>query len=1054
MHPISQELRQVIDEQYRVDIFADVKMEIELNGYYDYELNFPESVDHRMFTDDSVMRSRRPAGGLPKLVADSGRVRSTEIDAAEFNGSLIYNKNKIWYRTPGIESKYKYFRTKSLSSEDSVNGSFPFESPQVFEVSYSQPVNLNKLVVGFEYANSLPDFVRIELFQNDEWQDLGEFSPSSLGAVVLFYDGFWSDQEVVPEGFTSCRGIRVTVESLDTASEAVELIQISPRLLFDVSDRVVDYSLNRIRDQVELDKPLGLSGSATSSLTLENTDGFFNNENEESPMSGLVDVNIKFIIQDSVDVNGQFETIPQIFGYVNSWNFDGQGQITVDLSDYSKFFQSEKLDNSFYQREDIRFVIVDIIERAGIVDYEIRYATTDAFTRIPYIFFDKELSIWQILQDIAIAEQAVFYFDENGTFIWESRDYLWQKTDLNLELIGSAKEEKLSNIVSYSYSHQTVANVARVFFTPHDLLRFGDELSNNFLWELDEDTVLISFPLADDIYSNTQYIEVTEDVFTTLPEEGIVNVEAEFIRYAKERPEGFDGEDPVGFVLYITERGVYDSKEKDHFTGANEDYWKFETYWRGTRPFDFSEEDFFPQEAVFERDGRGGVSYVENSKLVIKSTRRQSENYAQYISNSENEQFDVYGCNLQFPLSIARDDTPFYDGDGIAGIVFNTKSDEQFPYQGYYVELVSSEYAAQAENAQREVRILKRIADESDPVLLAGFFDSDLELGIDEVQEIFGTNLLVFPGKDYKIDVVLDKGTVIVEDVERVRLTINVIVNGTRIFSYTDIESEDNPVYTDGSWGVYARSNTEVEFEYAFAVQRDDFSELSRAEISTRDVITGGYTSNLLEEFLRRHNLTRSEVFFDDFGAFAREVREFDFNHDIAPAVSTNLFVSNDTETYLIYYNRDQFSSEFAIGNRTRKPVVLAGDDVLRELSATMAIYGVPIEDKEQDEEEFRDDKSVWRRGELEVAVESKWIQTKEQARRIGEWIVQRWGRGLEFVNVEIAIDPSLQLGDLVSIDMPENDLYGDTNRFHVISIDKVIGSAPSQNMLLRRVEF
>ena len=1322
MQPTSESLRQAIEEQYRLSIFADVKMEIEVNGYYDYELNFPESVDSTMFTDDSVMRSRRPFGGLPKLIAGSGKVQSTEIDAEDIDGTLIYKKSKVWYRTPGVESKYKYFRTDDLSANTDGEDGFAFEQPQVFEATYDELIDLNKLVIGFEYANSLPVFIRIELFQNEEWQSIGEFVPNDLGAVVVFYDGFWTEQEVVSNTFTSCGGIRITVEEMDAPSEAVELIQVSPRLIFDLSDRVVDYSLNRLRDQVELDKPLGVSSASTSSLTLENTDGFFNNENEDSPLYGLIDVNVKFIIQDSIDVNGEFQKIPQIIGYANSWDFDAQGQLSVDLSDYSKFFQSEKLDNSFYQRQDIRFVIADLVERAGIVEYEIRYAPSDAFNRIPYIFFDKELSIWQTLQDVALAEQAVFYFDESGIFIWESRDYLWQKNQVDLELIGNIKDDKLPNIVSYSYSHQTVANVARVFFTPTDLLKFGEELSNNFLWELDEETVLISFPLISDVEDESQYIEVIEDVFITLPDEGVLNVEAEFIRYSKERPENFDGEDDPQNVLYITERGVYNSTKTEHYTGTNEDYWKFETYGWGrvvaaggevddiVDPVDGREyrvhtftdvgtSDFvvtkggqveylvvaggggggsarfgsdsaggggaggvltgvltvgrgsltvavgaggaggllsadaggvnggnsvfgsvtaigggggggvstgalviadakpggsgggafqngvggagtegqgfaggvgfsgppplsrgggggggateqggdsqfdpavvggkggdglvstitgssltvgggggggarsgtagaggaggggagsiggagfdatvntggggggaggdgttggdggaggsgiviirYPLLGNVEAEGAGGFSYIEKSKLTIDSTRRDRRSYAQFISVSEQESFDVYGTQIRFPMSETDNFEPTYNGDGIAGIVFNAKSNEFYPYQGYYVELVSSEYAKSSDENKREVRILKISEPLADPVLLAGYFDADIDLDIDEVQEIFGAELLVFPGKDYKIEIILDRGKVLVESIERNKLTINVVVNGTRIFSYTDVESDENPVYTEGSWGVYARGNTEVNFEYVFAVDRKgDAARLSRSQIAIRDVITGGFNDNVLEEFLREHNALRNEFFFDDFGAFAREVREFDVNHDIAPAVSTNLFVSNDTETYLVYYRRNQFSSDFAIGNRTRGPVVLSGDDVRKELSATMAVYGVPIEDKEQDEEEFRDDKSVWRRGESEVSVESRWIQTKAQARRIGEWIVERWGRGVEFVSIETTVDPRLQLGDVVSIDMPENDLYGDTNRFHVISIDKSVGSTPSQNMLLRRVEF
>ena len=1051
MLEVLESTRKIIEEDTSKQIFADVKMEIELNGYTDHTLSFPESVEPNMFTPESVMLPRRPAGGLPKMLAGSGRTLSTSVEA------LVYSKDKIWYRTPTKDSKYKYFRTKSVSGAGDGEDGFSFENPQEFTVEYSETIRPNHIVIGFEYANSLPVDVNVELYIDEEWVEIGQYTPSDKGLIEIYYDGSWIEGRETSEDFVGFSKIRITVDRMDSPGSAVELIQISPRLFLDITNRIIDATLAYSRESVELGSPMGVSSANVAALEIENTDGFFDNENQDSPLAGLIDVNVKFIVEALVGQGDDFEKIPQMIVYVNSWQYQSEGRISAESSDFSKILQTQRLDNAFYQNKDIRFVVVDILERAGVVDYEVRYSELDSFNRIPYIYFDSDSTVWQVLQQIAVAEQAIFYFDESGTFVWESRDYSWEDSAADTVLSGRARGDILPNLSSYSYSHQTVANVARVYYVPTDLLRYGEELNTNFLWELDEETALVATPVLGDIDDDSQFIVINQDDYELFPEEGIVNIDAEFIKFSKSRSEDLngaveiDGEEPEN-VLYITERGLFNSKKVKHFTELDEDYWKFETYWPGVSEDFFGEEEFVYLNPTFESEGPGGFSYIEKSKLIIDSTRRDRRSYAQFVSVSEQESFDVYGTQIRFPMSETENFEPTYNGDGIAGIVFNAKSDEVYPYQGYYVELVSSQYAKSSDENKREVRILKISEQLSDPVLLAGYFDADTDLDINQVEEIFGAELLVFPGADYKLEVILEKNIVIVDGQEKNSLTINALVNGRRILSYTDLESDDNQVYMDGSWGVYARSNTEVQFEYVYAIDRlGDNTKVLGSQTAIRDRVRGGFIDNTLESFITEFNSLRNEFIFEDFGAWAREVKEFDVKHDIFPAISTNLFISNDNDTYLVYYQRDQFSSKFAIGNRTRDFVFLSGDDPRTQTRMTVAAYGVPIEEKEQNENEKRDEASILRRGELDVLVDSRWIQTKAQSNRIAEWIVSRWGTPVEFVTVDSVLDPRIQLGDIVSIDVPENNLYKETNKFRVINIQKTIGSQHSLSLTLRR---
>lgn len=1377
MLQVSESIREALDSSVSYSIFSKVVLEAELNGYVDYSISFPESVEPNLFPDQDVLKVRRPEGGLPKLIAGEGRISDITID------SECFSKDRSWYRVPSKDSKYKYFRSIAISdSFDGEDGEqadyFFFQSPLEFSVEYSDTVRSNYIVVGFEYANSLPPEVKIETLRAGEWHEIGYFDVSSDGLVSIFYDGEWRQEESSSYDAASIDGIRVTVEKMNDPASAVELIQISPRLRLDVTDRVLKVNVAKTSQDTSLANPIGTSSSNSANVSLSNNDNFFTFSNQESVFAGIADVNVKFVVSDLV--NG--EEIPQGEFYSNSWDYRSDGTVSVDCSDYSKFLQSQSMENSFYVDRDLRFVIADILERAGIVRYEICFAEQDLDLNSPFYFFNDEETVWEALQQLAIAEQSFYYFDNLGRFVWVSRDYWWSSSEVDYTARSRRDGDELANLIEYGRQFTIIANKATINYTPtrflnnsSDILNKyyreqnllpvyirGNEEFNNTLWDLTEDTVLVSGRLQSNIDDESEYFFVDPSAFRFLPDEGTLMLDAEYIKYSKTPrligpvnqakiqqtlesridqvsfaiqdaaqiksvspsqvqvifvenrlwpdaalgcPEpGVEYDDtPVeGYVvilraaafflqyngagsgepflcaiadvteekenlshwlvnssgitfnegeggiqienaLFIEERGAFNSQKKDHNTGPIP----------GGDTFNFLES---PPVVLDPPNRLFADSYFEDSKLKIRANRYDLNMVYHYSPDAEGD-FDLYGARMIFPATEIKDRVGNtidfrYLSQGISGIFINQTE----PGTGYYIELITSQYTNLTQGLLRNVRIWKydevdvpvfgpdgegegegddliQIGTETITVrrVLAGYIPENIfTLSLQELEAVAGQRISILPERIQDVNVYFEKiqrfipvvflvepdeesefgdlkekveiaitdaaenfevskedievidfarvdwpnaslgwpqedvfyssvvvpgyfillgvnkddelveieyrgkkdeppttkenqksfyedrekrdsidavNAVSIKDLEleinRLRLIqdsdngldgendgefdgedlpdvvfvprdavrITVTVNGRRIFSVEDIEREEssegedfvrgNVIYTEGRWGVFARGSTDVDFEYIYAIDRQgDRNFLSESQFAIRDQINGGFVDNTLEHYSSEFNELRNIYFFDDFGAWAREVKEFDVRNEMSPAFYSRLFISQSDKIFKVYQKLDQFSSKFAIGSRVRgradrgEFVVLAGDDATQGFSMSTLVSGPPINRSETEILTKTNDKSIWRRGEEEVFVDSPWIQTKKQAERIADWILQRWSSPSEVIEAQIMVDPRIEVGDLVALSVPEDNIDPETHLFHVISIDKSVGDSQSMSLNLRRANF
>lgn len=98
---------------------------------------------------------------------------------------------------------------------------------------------------------------------------------------------------ILRDSYLQCSGIALEVESTKYPLDRARVIEISPIYKTDVSDDVIDMSLNKVRENYDSSVPLGITGANSFDVNLQNTDQKYNKYNTSSPYYPYIDPEIK-----------------------------------------------------------------------------------------------------------------------------------------------------------------------------------------------------------------------------------------------------------------------------------------------------------------------------------------------------------------------------------------------------------------------------------------------------------------------------------------------------------------------------------------------------------------------------------------------------------------------------------------------------------------------------------------------------------------------------------------------------------------------------------------
>lgn len=229
-------------------------------------------------------------------------------------------------------------------------------------------------------------------------------------------------------------------------------------------------------------------------------------------------------------------------------------------------------------------------------------------------------------------------------------------------------------------------------------------------------------------------------------------------------------------------------------------------------------------------------------------------------------------------------------------------------------------------------------------------------------------------------------------------------------------------------WAIGFRAASKVEIENAWSWT--EYGNASVLEEQTRnDLVAGGYAGAFLEEGLlyptkgltspyRNNAPMKGEFFFDDFGSVVHEIREFDVELDKSPAEGVSYYISNENiRMQDIQYSPNR--AKFAIVNVTNKDQIAHGQQNIGQnntVNHQMLLYGFILTEGEEAFIEKKNDIAIRDRGEVKLELAAEWINTRQQAEDLADWIVDHFSNPMDVLSINLFGDASLSIGDKIRI--------------------------------------
>lgn len=350
-------------------------------------------------------------------------------------------------------------------------------------------------------------------------------------------------------------GVRIVVDSMNLPETTFDLIELSPRLRFDLTDRAETFSVTKtMGDLSQSALPVGDLRAGTGSIGISNTDFVLTESfaidlqtGKGSVLAPYVQDEIKFDFSETIyNVNGHKYNVPikTLWSEETPRVVNEPSTVSFELRDEYFIFEKASAPQLLLEDVSLSKIVMVLLDNIGFEKY--------AFLRngpepiIPYFFMSADMSVAEVLSALSQATQTAMYFDENNIFVVSMPEYALpsagsRETDLILR--GEDSDTGLANIQEISSSDRVMYNNGEVVFTKRYIQRqsrysqslYGDKekewiYSPTLLWEASgQDNVkaqneavakqssftLSAFPLSVDLSNELPYVvagEVTNNI--------------------------------------------------------------------------------------------------------------------------------------------------------------------------------------------------------------------------------------------------------------------------------------------------------------------------------------------------------------------------------------------------------------------------------------------------------------------------------------------------------------------------------------------------------------
>ncbi len=298
-----------------------------------------------------------------------------------------------------------------------------------------------------------------------------------------------ADNVAMYREFVYIDGLRLVIETMNKFDSTFDLIEMSPRLIANISDRVIDYKVTKILSDIGTTSlPVGQLLASTGSIALFDDDQSFNEENTTSIISKYVRKNIKFNFYENIlDVDGYNYYVP-----IKTLYSDGVPQadnngasININLRDFYFYLESQPAPRLLLTNASLSYAVCTLLDYIGFSNYSFKRLDTENDPIIPYFFVAPDQNVAEVLNQLAISTQSAMFFDEYNNFIVMTKNYIMpnaddRETDFVLSgnnnqyadgIVENQTSGILPNIIQVSSKDKRIYNDGKINYTTRYIQR-------------------------------------------------------------------------------------------------------------------------------------------------------------------------------------------------------------------------------------------------------------------------------------------------------------------------------------------------------------------------------------------------------------------------------------------------------------------------------------------------------------------------------------------------------------------------------------------------------
>jgi hypothetical protein len=323
-------------------------------------------------------------------------------------------------------------------------------------------------------------------------------------------------------------------------------------------------------------------------------------------------------------------------------------------------------------------------------------------------------------------------------------------------------------------------------------------------------------------------------------------------------------------------------------------------------------------------------------------------------------------------------------------------------------------------------------------------------------------------------------------------------INGTMVKTVDD--PDPLPEYSDIA--LFTRGSSRAMFENVYALsnnysQNTSFSlgTIANSVFADSDIdASNSFRKYALSGLIQNTYLTgigsseppKYNIYFEEFGSIMREVAEFSFRYDKAfPALTAKISPTfNNIKGFVISgFRAGSYGAEFLVFNATDTALNLdetsgnylriQGITFTQQSNNTLTVDQYFTKNSLMSDPKFVADKLIsnpfkfkldyedikfsrMQHGKKDFSLDAAYIQSQDEASELMKWIVTKISKPRKSLGVKIFSIPTIQLGDIVTLDYKENGIdiaANSSNRFVVYNIDfSRTSNGPEMQLFLSEV--